>query len=159
MKMSMNAPHCFCIFLLMTVIYFLLCLSWGSLLDYIKMHNVTLHKTLQYWQFFRGTGKSDYRPLAVKANQQMTDTNVFHRISQTWLSLICVAGDVNLRYLMDIDLMFLLVENHISLYTYMQILYHISPNFPFKGTISEVWQKDLITRITLFRAAGCNELE
>lgn len=66
---------------MMTVIYFLLCLSQVSLLDYIRVHDVTLHK-MQYWQLFCGTGKSDYRLLAAKANQQMTDTNVFNRVSQ-----------------------------------------------------------------------------
>lgn len=72
-------------FLSMTVIYFLLCLSQGSLLNYIGVHDVTLPK-MQYWQLFCGTGKSDYRPLAAKANQQMTDTNVFNRVSQrVWL--------------------------------------------------------------------------
>lgn len=84
----------------MTVMYFLLCLSQGSLLDYIRVHDVTLHK-MQYWQLFCGTGKSDYRPLAAKANQQMTDTNVFKRVSQRWLSLVYVAGDVSLRYFLD----------------------------------------------------------
>lgn len=100
MKINRNVPHCFCTFLSMTVIYFLLWWSGGSLLDYIGVHDVTLHK-MPYWQLFCGTGKSDYRPLAEKANQQMTDTNVFNRVSRRWLSLVCVACDVSLRYFLD----------------------------------------------------------
>lgn len=78
MKINSNVAHCFCtLFLSMTELDFLLRVSQGSLLDYIRVHNVTLHK-MQYWQLFCGTGKSDYRPLAATANQQMTDTNVFN---------------------------------------------------------------------------------
>lgn len=109
MKINRNVPHCFCNFLLMTVICFILCLSQVSLLNYIRVHDVTLHK-MQYWQLFCGTGKSDYRPLAGKANQQMTDTNVFNRVSQRWFSLVCVAGDVSLKYFLDWDVRCLLVE-------------------------------------------------
>ncbi len=131
MKINRNVPHCFCMFLSMTVIYFLLRLSQVSLLDYIRVHDVTLHK-MQYWQLFCGTGKSDYRPLAAKANQQMTDINVFNRVSQRWFSLICVAADVSLRYFLDGDLRCLLVERHFSrpqMDLFMQILYSMPPYF------------------------------
>lgn len=84
----------------MTVIYFSLCPSELGLLDYIRVHDVTLRK-MQYWQLLCGTGKSDYRPLAGKANQQMTDTNVFDRVSQRQLSLVCAAGDVSSSYFLD----------------------------------------------------------
>lgn len=59
----------------MTVMYFLPYQSQCSLLNYNGVCRATMHK-MQYWQLFCGTGKSNYRPLAAKPNQQMTSTNV-----------------------------------------------------------------------------------
>lgn len=82
-------------------------------MQFIKLHwsaqRYIAQDVLQYWQLFCGTGKSDYRPLAAKANQQMIDTNVFNRVSLRWLLLVSVAVDISLRYFMDWGLKCLLV--------------------------------------------------
>lgn len=67
-----------------------------------SMQCMRLHCTrCSIGSFSCSIGKSDYRPLAGKANQQMTDANVFNRGSLKWLLLVSVAVDISMRYFMN----------------------------------------------------------